>query len=112
MGIREKARAVWDSCKKAGQNVVNWCRENPAEAVTLGLGVAGGITGAVNSFNRHRNLKIEERRRQLDIYDPVTGMHNILRRPLTAEEKVRVLRLSEQEDITITEALYRMGKLR
>lgn len=82
--FKRKVKDAFASFKKKVDAAVAWGMEHPAEAiaiVTLTAGTIKKVSGASQSI-------AENRRRNLDLYDPRTGTHSIMKRTPTPEERM------------------------
>lgn len=80
-------RKVWkclNKVKEDGKELIKWGMDHPAEAIAI-LGITAGT---VKKVSNAVETVAENRRREMDIYDPHTGMHHKLKQPLTARQKV------------------------
>ena len=84
------AKKIWSNVKRFFTMlftlIVEFAYNNPAEAAGI---VASAAVIAKKSLSAHR-INAEDRRRRLDMYDPRKGEHVILRKPLTARQKIEV----------------------
>lgn len=105
--LKRKVKEAGKKLKKNVDDVVAWGAEHPGEALalaTLVLGTAKKVSGSIQSV-------AENHRRELDLYDPRTGRHSMLRRPLTPKEKLIIdERYSRGE--SYVRILYDMGLLK
>lgn len=99
-----------EKAKKKGREVLDKCEEHKGEIVVFVPMFIGGMVAIGKGVVRNRRMRMEERRRERDIYDPQTGMHLFIRRPLNAQEKM-ILARRHKSGQTVTEALYEMGLL-
>lgn len=84
--FKERAQAAWDVFKRKVTPIVDWVRRNPKEA----LGWALAIFGIIKAGRRALGKTATEKERHIiqhQYYDPHTGHHWILRRPLTNLER-------------------------
>ena len=90
--------------EKRINNVKTWASENPEKAAfafttLVGTGAAmvkGGIR-ITNSLIRTSNVRKENKAKELKIYDRSMMKHWKLRRPLTAEEQIRIANKGKDE---------------
>lgn len=62
--------------------VKDWWEDNKAYVVILGPGVLAGGAKLIQTIGRHHNLKLEERQKDLRVYDTSLGHYWELRRKL------------------------------
>lgn len=106
-GLKRKAKGAIDGVKKKVNQFVDWAMLHPGEAIailTLGAGVLKKGCGTIESV-------AENRRRDLDFYDPRTGRHTIAKRRPSARESVEIDRRyragESYEEILWTMRLHR-----
>jgi len=104
---KRKVKKLIDDGKRFAMNVGRWCAEHPAETIAIATLTVGVIKKGCTAYAAHA----EDVRRILDIYDPRTGDHCIVKRALTAAEKLMLNeRYRAGEDKV--KILFEMGLLR
>ena len=104
---KRKAKAVLSDAKKKADEAVRWGMDHPAEAIALAGLLVGGVKKASSAYQTHA----EDRRRDIDFYDPRTGRHSKARRKLKPYEQVRVTERYNRGE-SYDKILYEMGLLK
>lgn len=106
MTLNELKYRVKDKAKK----MVDWSKEHKEELLIFGPPVIAGSIAIGKSIAKNHRIAMENKRRELDIYDPQNGQHLFLKKPLTNAEKIE---LDERRRCgeSVTEALWKMGKI-
>jgi len=81
-----------DKAEKAWNGVKEFCEDHPFEAIGLASVAIPGILRLGNSIVRGSIEKREDKRRELDEYDPRTGEHWFLRSKLSTNQKLELER--------------------
>lgn len=95
---------------RTGQAIA-WTVDHAEIVVPIVLAAIPAGAKIIHSTNRARAEAIEQKRRDVDWYDPVAGEHVITKRKLTPKEKCEVAR-RRREGETVTEILYDMGLIK
>lgn len=80
-----KVENAWNVVKQS-------CKDHPVEAIGLAAVAVPGILRLGNTIARGSIEKREDKRRQLDEYDPRTGEHWFLRSKLSTNQKLELER--------------------
>lgn len=84
---KRKVKAVVDGTKRKVDQAVAWGMEHPAEAVAVtGLAIRG-----IMKVSSVAQTVIEERRRNLEFWDPRTGRYSKIKRQLKPKERQIVI---------------------
>ena len=83
---KRKVTDWWNNTKRKANDLVDWALEHPSEALTA----AAAIGGVLKVSSRTLRVFAENRRRDLDFYDPRTGRHVWAKRKPTARESVEI----------------------
>ena len=105
--FKRKVKDGFDWCKKKVDEGIAWAMEHPGEAIALATLTAGTIKKGSGSVQ----TVAENRRRDLDLYDPRTGSHSKMRRRPSPTEQVMIDRRYNMGE-SYKEILYDMGLLR
>lgn len=108
---KDWCKAKMDWCK----DKVNWCKENKELAIPIITTLIGCGTELVKAGMKYHD-KAEERevelKKKCSEWDPKTGSHLDITRPLTNTEKAEIARRTREEKITKTEILEEKGLLK
>ena len=91
--VKRKTKETIDKAKDLGGRAIVTAMNHPAQslaAFTAGCAVA-------KKGLQVRKVKMEDRRRACDFYDPRCGRHVIARRPLTRKESKRAQKLYDSD---------------
>lgn len=91
--MRRKAREAKDKAKEAAGKAVVTVVNHPAESLAVFTGV---VALSKKGMQLHK-VKMEDKRRLCDFYDPRCGRHVITKRPLTRKESIRAQKLYDSD---------------
>lgn len=104
---RAKARAWFEDKKTKAET---FCREHPAEAITIGCAIAGVAGKGIKFATKCVEANSEDRYRNRSIYDRRSGQYYQTRRDLTNRERMELARRYNNGELT-GDILYDMGLL-
>lgn len=90
---KRKAREAKDKMKDFAGRAVVTVVNHPAESLFVFTGV---VALSKKGMQLHK-VKMEDRRRLCDFYDPRCGRHVIAKRPLTRKESIRAQKLYDAD---------------
>ena len=89
--VKTKVKEVWPKVKESAAKMWSWFKDNK-EDVGLFLATALGAIGFCKKTFAKPHVESERERINTTYYDPVTGCHWRLRRPLTNDERSELVR--------------------
>lgn len=112
MTFRGKVIDFSQRAKQKVKNGVEWCKENPREAVTLLGGAAAVLTGAnkvVRGVNRHLTARKERYTKERFVYDRSLNLYVKTKRKLTAKDLDHINTVRRQTGKKVSEVLSDMN---
>ena len=110
-----RKRKVRDFGYKVGKKVgeaVEWCKEHPAEAITIGLTVTSSLYKGARLITKNRQIRHEQHIADCRFYDRRYDEYVWTKRKLTNDEKLYLERKYAQgkdQKISYREILTNMG---
>ena len=84
---KAKRHAFWRDVKKKCNNIFEWCKDHPQEAIVIGTAVVGlgtaAVKGVSKTINKHQQIKLTTELKDLYVYDRSLGHYWKLRKPLS-----------------------------
>jgi hypothetical protein len=107
--IKESLHKAWEETKKTASNVWTWVKDNKEDLafiVPITLASATGLKKLKGSPRDDNRYRIDH-----TYYDPVTGAHWQLRKPLNNRERSELMARRRNGEYT-EDILYDMGRLK
>lgn len=111
--LKSKANRIKEEVNFKVREGLNWVHNNKEELITIAPFVVAGIGFAgrtVKSSAKRYEIRAEEKRRKLTVYDPSTGCYLNLKRPLKSSEQIMLG--SKPKDMTVTQVLYSLNLIK
>lgn len=95
--FKQKLDAAWDTTKRAAKNGLQFVSENKEAIFTAGTIIAGCV-----AFFKGNKTQSDRERDRIDTtyYDPTTGAHWRLKRPLSNRERMELMRRRREGEFT------------
>lgn len=111
--VKSKAKEAKEKVEFEILKGLDWIHNNKEELVVatpIILGTLGFAGKAIKSGAKRYEVRAEEKKRKLTVYDPSIGCYIDLKRPLKSSEKVMLG--TKPKDVTVTQVLNSLNLIK